>query len=298
MAKTVKNAPRKARSQMAEVLHQFRKNKGAMLGGMLVLVIIFIAVFADFLLDYDTQVIGQNLAERLQSPNANHWFGTDELGRDYFIRVLYGGRVSLVVGVLAMLTSIIIGVTVGMVAGYFGGIVDNILMRIVDVFSSIPWIIMVTVVGLLFKKGLASIIIVIGLFSWMEIARLVRSEVLSAKEREYVQYADFIGIPSGKVIMSHVFPTVFPTIITAATAQIASAIMVESSLSFLGLGVAAPMSSWGSLLQSSQQYLQKAPYMAVLPGILIILTVYSFNKLGDVLRVFVEPRITAGDKDE
>lgn len=299
MAKTVEaNAPRKARSQMGEVWHQFRRNKGAMVGSAIVLIIVFVALFADVFLDYDTQVVGQNVAERLQWPSARHWFGTDELGRDYFIRVLYGGRVSLVVGVLAMLTSIVIGVTVGMVAGYFGGIVDNILMRIVDVFSSIPWIIMVTVVGLLFKKGLASIIIVIGLFSWMEIARLVRSEVLSAKEREYVQYADFIGIPSGKVIMSHVFPTVFPTIITAATAQIASAIMVESSLSFLGLGVAAPMSSWGSLLQSSQQYLQKAPYMAVLPGILIILTVYSFNKLGDVLRVFVEPRITAGDKDE
>ena len=299
MAKTVEaNAPRKARSQMGEVWHQFRRNKGAMVGSAIVLIIVFVALFADVFLDYDTQVVGQNVAERLQWPSARHWFGTDELGRDYFIRVLYGGRVSLVVGVLAMLTSIVIGVTVGMVAGYFGGIVDNILMRIVDVFSCIPWIIMVTVVGLLFKKGLASIIIVIGLFSWMEIARLVRSEVLSAKEREYVQYADFIGIPSGKVIMSHVFPTVFPTIITAATAQIASAIMVESSLSFLGLGVAAPMSSWGSLLQSSQQYLQKAPYMAVLPGILIILTVYSFNKLGDVLRVFVEPRITAGDKDE
>lgn len=299
MAKTVEaNVPRKARSQMGEVWHQFRRNKGAMVGSAIVLIIVFVALFADVFLDYDTQVVGQNVAERLQWPSARHWFGTDELGRDYFIRVLYGGRVSLVVGVLAMLTSIVIGVTVGMVAGYFGGIVDNILMRIVDVFSSIPWIIMVTVVGLLFKKGLVSIIIVIGLFSWMEIARLVRSEVLSAKEREYVQYADFIGIPSGKVIMSHVFPTVFPTIITAATAQIASAIMVESSLSFLGLGVAAPMSSWGSLLQSSQQYLQKAPYMAVLPGILIILTVYSFNKLGDVLRVFVEPRITAGDKDE
>lgn len=263
---------------------------------LVILCVIIIASFLAPLSPYDPSVI--DVTHKLEGPSSAHWFGTDELGRDYFIRVLYGGRVSLVVGVLAMLTSIVIGVTVGMVAGYFGGIVDNILMRIVDVFSSIPWIIMVTVVGLLFKKGLASIIIVIGLFSWMEIARLVRSEVLSAKEREYVQYADFIGIPSGKVIMSHVFPTVFPTIITAATAQIASAIMVESSLSFLGLGVAAPMSSWGSLLQSSQQYLQKAPYMAVLPGILIILTVYSFNKLGDVLRVFVEPRITAGDKDE
>ena len=172
------------------------------------------------------------------------------------------------------------------------------LFRSVDVFSSIPWIIMVTVFGLLFKRGLFSIIIVIGLFSWMGIARLVRSEVLSAKEREYVQYARFIGRHPAQVMVNHVLPSIFPTIITAATAEIASAIMMESALSFLGIGVAAPMSSWGSLLQSSQQYLQKAPYMAVLPGILIILTVYSFNKLGDVLRVFVEPKITAGEKNE
>ena len=283
----------KKNRRLENVKYEFKHNKLAILAAVYLIAIILVSIFVVFS-KVDPDAL--DVAHKLQSPSAAHWFGTDELGRDYFIRVLYGGRVSLVVGVLAMLTSIVIGVTVGMVAGYFGGIVDNILMRIVDVFSSIPWIIMVTVVGLLFKKGIVSIIIVIGLFSWMEIARLVRSEVLSAKEREYVQYADFIGIPSGKV--SHVFPTVFPTIITAATAQIASAIMVESSLSFLGLGVAAPMSSWGSLLQSSQQYLQKAPYMAILPGILIILTVYSFNKLGDVLRVFVEPRITAGDKDE
>ena len=197
-----------------------------------------------------------------------------------------------------MVTSIVIGVSVGMMSGYFGGVVDSFFMRLVDVFSSIPWIIMVTVFGLLFKRGLFSIIIVIGLFSWMGIARLVRSEVLSAKEREYVQYARFIGRRPGQVMVNHVLPSIFPTIITAATAEIASAIMMESALSFLGIGVAAPMSSWGSLLQSSQQYLQKAPYMAVLPGILIILTVYSFNKLGDVLRVFVEPKITAGEKNE
>ena len=276
-------------------LYELRHNKHAIFAATYLLVIILISIFIVFV-NVDPDAI--DVTNKLQGPSAAHWFGTDEMGSDYLARVLYGGRVSLLVGVLAMLTSIFLGVSIGMTAGYFGGLVDNILMRLVDIFSSIPWIIMVTVVGLLFKKGLFSIVIVIGLFSWMEIARLVRSEVLSSKEREYVQYAKFIGVNPFSIMIKHVLPAVFPTIITAATAIIASAIMTESSLSFLGLGVQQPMSSWGSLLQSSQQYLQKAPYMAILPGILIILTVYSFNKLGDVLRVFVEPKITAGEKSE
>ena len=277
------------------VKYEFRHNRQAMFAVIYLIAIILISIFVVFS-GVDPDAI--NVTNKFAGPSAEHWFGTDEMGRDDLIRVLYGGRVSLVVGVLAMVTSIVIGVTVGMVSGYFGGIVDSILMRLVDVFSAIPWIIMVTVVSLLFKRGIVSIIIVIGLFSWMGIARLVRSEVLSAKEREYVQYARFIGVHPAKVIVKQVLPAVFPTIITAATAEIASAIMTESSLSFLGLGFAAPMSSWGSLLQSAQQYLQKAPYMAILPGILIILTVYSFNKLGDVLRVYVEPKITAGENNE
>lgn len=286
---------KKKNRRLENVIYEFKHNKQAIFAAVYLIAIILVSIFVVFI-NVDPDAI--DVAHKLQGPSATHWFGTDEMGRDYLMRVLYGGRVSLVVGVLAMLTSIIIGIAVGTIAGYFGGIIDSILMRAVDVFSSIPWIIMVTVVGLLFKRGITSIIIVIGLFSWMEIARLVRSEVLSAKEREYVQYAKFIGVNSFEIMLKHVLPSVFPTIITAATAAIASAIMVESSLSFLGLGVAAPMSSWGSLLQSSQQYLQKAPYMAVLPGVLIILTVYSFNKLGDVLRVFVEPKITAGEKNE
>lgn len=285
----------KKNRRLENVKYEFKHNKQAMFAAIYLIIIILVSIFVVFS-SVDPDAL--DVTNKLQGPSAAHWFGTDELGRDYLTRVLYGGRVSLVVGVLAMVTSITIGVTVGMVSGYFGGLVDNLLMRVVDVFSAIPWIIMVTVVGLLFKKGIVSIIIVIGLFSWMGIARLVRSEVLSAKEREYVQYARFIGINPFQVILKHVLPAVFPTIITAATAEIASAIMTESALSFLGLGVAAPMSSWGSLLQSSQQYLQKAPYMAVLPGVLIILTVYSFNKLGDVLRVYVEPKITAGENNE
>lgn len=286
---------KKKNRRLENVLYELRHNKQAIFAATYLLVIILISIFIVFV-NVDPDAI--DVTNKLQGPSAAHWFGTDEMGRDYLARVLYGGRVSLLFGVLAMLTSIFLGVSIGMTAGYFGGLVDNILMRLVDIFSSIPWIIMVTVVGLLFKKGLFSIVIVIGLFSWMEIARLVRSEVLSSKEREYVQYAKFIGVNPLSIMIKHVLPAVFPTIITAATAIIASAIMTESSLSFLGLGVQQPMSSWGSLLQSSQQYLQKAPYMAILPGILIILTVYSFNKLGDVLRVFVEPKITAGEKSE
>ena len=195
-----------------------------------------------------------------------------------------------------MMTSTVIGVGVGTVAGYFGGLVDNILMRIVDVLSSIPWMILITVVSILLKPGLQTIILVIGLFTWMEIARLVRAETLSVKEREFVMYSNFIGTSSMHIVIRHVIPSVLPTIIISATTSIANAIMTESSLSFLGLGIQQPMSSWGSLLQDAQGNLQNALYMTLLPGILIILTVFSFNKIGDILRVLIEPKVTAGDE--
>lgn len=292
---TKQNKKKNRNRRLENVIYEFKHNRQAMFAAIYLTVVVLISLLVVLVPGLDPDAI--DVTNQLQPPSLQHWFGTDNMGRDYFARVLYGGRISLVVGVLAMLTCILFGVIVGTVSGYFGGLVDSILMRIVDVFQSIPWIIMVTVVGIIFKKGLFSIIFVIGLFSWMPIARLVRSEVLSSKEREYVQYAKFIGVRSFTVMLQHVLPSVFPTIITAATAAIANAIMTESSLSFLGLGIQQPMSSWGSLLQQAQQYLQMAPYMAILPGILIILTVYSFNKLGDVLRVFVEPRVQAGEKD-
>lgn len=265
----------------------FLKDKGMWFATAFLLFLIVIAIGIGFT-DADPNAI--DVTNMLAGPSEEHIFGTDELGRDYLLRVIYGARVSLLVGVLAMLASVTIGVVVGVVAGYFGGIIDSILMRVVDVFCAVPWIIMVTVVSLLFKKGLASIVIVIGCFGWMEISRLVRTEAMTAKNREYVHYAELIGVPKWKIMLLHILPAIFPTIITAATGAIANAIMVESSMSFLGIGIQAPMSSWGTLLKTAQTTLSKAPHMAILPGILIICTICSFNKLGDLLRLFVEPR--------
>ncbi|WP_313628414.1 ABC transporter permease [Enterococcus italicus] len=231
-----------------------------------------------------------NVSQMSQPPSWQHLFGTDEVGRDYFIRVVYGGRVSLLVGILAMLTATFIGTVIGLVAGYFGGWLDNVLMRAVDVLSAIPWLVLVIVLSVFLKPGLSTIVIVIGGFSWMSIARLIRAETLAAKERDYVAYGQFIGQKSLTIIAKHVFPSVLPTLIVAATNSISSAIMTESALSFLGMGIQQPMSSWGSLLQNAQATLQSAPYMAILPGLFVVLTVYSFNNLGD----FVKSRLQGG----
>lgn len=231
-----------------------------------------------------------NVSQMSQPPSWQHLFGTDEVGRDYFIRVVYGGRVSLLVGILAMLTATFIGTVIGLVAGYFGGWLDNVLMRAVDVLSAIPWLVLVIVLSVFLKPGLSTIVIVIGGFSWMSIARLIRAETLAAKERDYVAYGRFIGQKSLTIIAKHVFPSVLPTLIVAATNSISSAIMTESALSFLGMGIQQPMSSWGSLLQNAQATLQSAPYMAILPGLFVVLTVYSFNNLGD----FVKSRLQGG----
>lgn len=272
---------------------ELKNSKSAIFSVAFLIFIIFISVFA-FLIPINPDVT--NTANMLQTPSIGHLFGTDELGRDYLTRTIYGGRVSLIVGVLAMIISTSIGVLVGTVSGYLGGKIDNILMRFVDIISSIPWLILVTVISIFLKPGLQTIIIVIGLFTWMEIARLVRAETLSIKEREYVLYAISIGQSSKTIIVKHIIPSVFPTIIIASTTSIAGAIMTESSLSFLGLGIQQPMSSWGNLLQNAQGNLQSAPYMAILPGVLIILTIYSFNKLGNTLRVIVEPKTAGGER--
>ncbi|MGO3791739.1 MAG: ABC transporter permease [Enterococcus gilvus] len=226
-----------------------------------------------------------NIDQMSQFPSLKHLFGTDELGRDYLLRVLYGGHVSLLVGFIAMSVSTVIGTLIGLFAGYFGGILDNLLMRLVDVFSSVPWMVLTIVLSVLLKPGIGTMIIVISLFSWMNIARLVRVETLTIKERDFIFYSEFIGLSVIKILTKHILPQMVSVIAVAATANLSNAIMMESALSFLGLGIQQPQNSWGSLLESAQSSLQEAPYMALTPGILIIMTVLCCNQLSNFLQL-------------
>lgn len=269
------------------IKNELKNSFPACLSLLFLVVIIMMSIFA-FVSPFDPDEV--NISNIMEKPSLVHLFGTDELGRDYFTRALFGGRISLLIGIMAMILSTSIGILIGTISGYFGGRIDSVLMRLVDIISSIPWMILVTVVSIFLTPGLSSIILVIGLFTWMNTARLIRAETLTIKEREFVLYAKASGQSKFAIIRKHIIPAVLPTFIVAATMSIANAIMMESALSFLGLGVQQPVSSWGSMLQTAQGNLGSAPHIAILPGVFIVLTVYSFNKLGDVLRGAVEPK--------
>jgi len=267
---------------------QLKQQKAGLAALIILVVFILMSIFA-FLVPYDPNAM--DVTETLQPPSATHWFGTDNHGRDYFARVLYGGRASLSVGFIAMAISITVGTAVGTISGFFGGWFDNLMMRVVDIFLSIPSFFIMLILNAYMKPSVATIVIIIGLLSWMNIARIVRAETLSIKEREYVLYARVSGQSVFKIIMRHIVPNIMPTIIVAATINIAGAIMMESALSFLGLGVRPPDSSWGSMLYDAQGFIGEAPYLALFPGLFILLTVLSFNFLGDVFRAAFEPKI-------
>ncbi|MGF7046482.1 peptide/nickel transport system permease protein [Paenibacillus sp. DS2015] len=269
------------------ITSQLREQKIGIVAIAVLMLFAIAAAFA-FLSRYDPNQIV--VLDRLKQPDSNHWFGTDDYGRDYFARALYGGRISLSVGFLSMVISVSLGMAVGTISGYFGGWVDNLLMRGVDVLMAIPSFFLMLILNAYMKPGIGTIIVIIGALSWMGIARIVRAETLSVKEREYVLYARVSGQSKFRIILKHIIPNIMPTIIVSATINIASAILMESSLSFLGLGVKQPNSSWGSMLNDAQGFMSDAPYLAIIPGVFILLTVLSFNFLGDVFRVAFEPK--------
>lgn len=292
MANTTEvSTERKARSQIEEICRQFIRNKGAMLGMVIVLLLVFVAVFADVILDYDTQVIGQNLADRLQWPSARHWFGTDELGRDIFCRVLYGTRFSCSVGLVAVTIGLAIGVTLGAVAGYFGGTVEEVIMRSTDILSAVPNMLMAIVIVSVLGQSIFNLMLAVGITSVPQFVRITRAAVLTVRNQEYIEASKAIGLTNRKIIFQHILPNCLSPIIVQATLRVASAIISASSLSFLGLGVPAPAPEWGSLLSGGRKYIRDYSYMTMFPGLAIMITVLALNMMGDGLRDSLDPKL-------
>ncbi|WP_207265037.1 ABC transporter permease [Desulfovibrio sp. Huiquan2017] len=259
------------------------------LGALIVGVMSAGAVFAPLLAPYDPNFI--NVDALLLPPSAAHLMGTDALGRDVFSRILFGGRVSLWVGFVAVGIATSIGVVLGLVAGYFGRVVDEIIMRGVDVMLCFPSFFLILAVIAFLEPSLTNIMIVIGLTGWMGVARLVRAETLSIRERDYVLAARAAGARPGRIIFRHIMPNAMGPVLVSATLGVAGAILTESSLSFLGLGVQPPDASWGNILMEGKEVLGIAWWLSVFPGLAILLTVLGYNLLGESLRDLLDPRL-------
>lgn len=271
-----------------DIWKELKKNKVAMVSVVL-LAILIIAVLLAPLSPYDPYKL--DASQKLQGISSSHWFGTDEYGRDYFTRTLYGGRVSLLVGFMSMIMTVVIGTSLGVFSGYVGGKVDMFLMSFTDIFLALPSMLLMVILNTFLKPGLPTLIVVLSLFSWASVARITRAETMSLKEQDFVVATQNLGASNFRVIIKHIIPNILGPVIVAASLSVANAILMESSLSFLGLGVQIPRASWGSMLQGAQAHILDYPLLAVYPGVMILITVLSFNLLGDILRNALEPKI-------
>lgn len=281
--------PQKSRTLWSDAWKRLRRNKLAMIGLVWILFMILVAVTADLWAPQwlgsptETDTTMSDTMSKLP-PSPEHPFGTDSLGRDTLVRVIYGARVSLTVGVLATAISTVIGLIMGALAAYYGGIWDTIIMRLADVFLAFPYTLFVIVLLAVLGQGITNVFIAIGILGWPSIARVFRSAILTVKENDYVDAARAMGASDLRIIARHIFPNSVASIVVYATMNIGGAILTESALSYLGMGVTPPTPSWGIMIQDGQKYLATQPWLMIMPGIAILLTVLAFTLLGDGLR--------------
>lgn len=279
------------KGQWSMVWHRFRKNKSAMLGLILLIMLVVVALSAVFLVNYQTDVVGMDMANRMQSPSGSHILGTDHYGRDIFARIIYGARISLSMAVIIILVSFTAGGAIGAVAGYFGGWVDNILMRIMDVFYAIPFNLFAICVVAALGGGTFNLIMAMSIALIPMFSRIVRSAVLPICGQEYIESARACGTSHFRIIVKHVIPNAIGPIIVHATLNIADTIKAIAGLSFIGLGIAAPLPEWGAMLTEGKNYIREYPYLVVVPGVAIMIAAMSFNLIGDGLRDALDPRL-------
>lgn len=268
---------------------RIKKNKAALLGLIMVSIFILVAIFAPLLAPYDPNEI--NLAAILKEPSAEYWLGTDYYGRDLLSRIIYGSRISISVGVIVQLVSISIGTFMGSLAGYYGGKVDMIIMRMVDIVMSFPSLLLTIAIMVALGPGLYNVFLALGAVWWTRTARIIRSEFMQHREKEYVEAARALGNNDFIIMYKHILPNCLAPIIITFTMGVASAIMAEASLSFLGLGAQEPTPSWGSIINNGLQYLRTKPWYSLFPGLAIAYTVLAFNLFGDGLRDALDPKM-------
>ena len=294
------NAPRQLRkvsqkytrqSQLAMVMHNLAKNKGAMAGLVLIAVIGLVAIFADFLYDYEEVVVKVNLSQKLIAPCLEFPCGTDNMGRDILARIVHGARYSLAVGLAATVFGLVVGVFFGAIAGYYGGALEDVIMRANDILSSIPAILMGIVIVSALGVSLPNLMMAIGITSVPQFVRITRASVLTVRNQEYIEALHATGLSEARIIGMHVLPNCLSPIIVQITLRIGSAVIAASSLSFLGLGVPAPAPEWGAMLSVGRQFIRTASYMTIFPGLAILITVLAFNLLGDGLRDALDPKL-------
>ena len=279
----------KKQSRVLEIWDAIRRNKAAMLGLVILLLFILITIFADLIAPYE--LVTTQTRDILQPPSAQHWFGTDELGRDILSRIIYGARISMSVGLIAICISLIGGVALGAIAGYYGGTADNIIMRCMDVLLSIPTILLNISIVAALGSGLQNVMIAIGVSSIPGYCRIVRASILSLRDQDFVEASRAAGASDFFLITRHILPNCMAPLIVQATLRIGAAILSCASMSFLGLGIVPPTAEWGSMLSTGRDFLRDAPHVCIFPGLAIMAAVFSMNLVGDGLRDALDPKL-------
>ena len=274
-----------------EIWLRLRKNRLAVVGLTILALLVVIALLGDVLFDYEGQVIKMDIVNALQSPSSEHWFGTDGFGRDLFSRVLYGTRYSLAVGFISAFSALLVGGTLGSIAGYFGGLFDTIIMRCLDILMAIPAVVLAIAVVAVLGTGFTNLVIALSISYVPVFTRLLRSSILSLKDQEFIEAAHCSGVGTARIILRHILPNCMGPIIVQVTFTVASALLSSAGLSFLGIGIEAPKPEWGALLNEGREFMRDHPYLVILPGCFIALTVLALNLAGDGLRDALDPRL-------
>jgi len=282
---------RKSISKTQDVINRIFKNRNSVIGMGISLVVIFVALFANFLVDYETEVIAIDVLNRLQLPSSEHFLGTDELGRDILARLIYAARMSLLIGVLSVCFALSIGIVLGSAAGFFGGMVETVIMRICDVFEGIPSFLMAMTITAAFGTSLFNLMLAIAIGTFAGQTRIIRGAVLQVKGQEYIEAARALGANNWQIIFYHIIPNCIAVIIVQFSIRVASGILSASSLSFLGLGVQPPDPEWGAMLSGGRTYMLDNPTLTLLPGLCIMIVILALNMLGDGLRDSLDPRL-------